>query len=702
MKIVDDSPLYEQYFKSFTEGLTVPHFEGTGPTYASIKNAFINGENVLLFSGQDTMNGGQSQDMRQAMRLAMYDLAVPFSSDGDAPEKVSINIPTSLVEMGLPKIIYSDSIDAVLSNKQVVGVFNALASGDPKKAGIAVLGVGMAAVGIAVPVVGWIGSAIIALAAGISAAFNRIEAKKAAAEAERARQLYSEFPPMQVGGADMDSDTINKAIRPMLRTFDWTNIWMPAFSGDWVGVGRTGGIAFAQGDAVSADDELTNEGTKFFQPSGGVGVIPGTDQMTRVIQVDLETNPDDINAEAWLAFTSGKGPDPRGIDINGRKGKDRVKDTGMYYAASSRLASSLWEMLMATKGYEIHGNPYLYRIDARKMKTAWQAWAEGALQYIREVCYPWYPEHLNPDGSINAKLRVDTPDPVVDLVGFAGTGIALSTIMWCGQVVGGSSLNPKYGPAYPRPNGWVAAELAAKAKAYGWPQSGMSSLYSGAFLPILDPAKWPDHLMGERYHRGPLGVSIEGTLSTVLAQQARVLRNTLVSAYVSERDAAFAGPENADQLGDLRKLRQILLTSEDRFCINIDDVPESEPNLPGKPKASWREELIAAGVPLVKAKGPKGLKLGAGGIKPPGKDLPCEAGIPCDKPVPPYEFVPGNPNPWEPYVPKRVGRPDVKSSGGGSGVLWGAAAVAGLGTALGVAYALRGKKRRGFSAGRAV
>ena len=706
MKITTNSPQFKETFgpyPSLTE-LSLAKFDSQGPTFSLIKNAFTDETNANIFSDADNLNGVQSQDVRNGLRLFMRDLAVSLETDAGQPE-VSINCPSSLLVNGLQQVVNSAEIGSVLSNQTVYTIFNGVVSGDPKKVGVALIGVGMTAVGVAVPVVGWIGAAITIVASAVSAAFNRAKAQKAADDAERARQLYAEFPPMQVADADMDAATVDRGIRRYIRTGNWTNIWAPAFKGEWQGVNRQGGMAFAQGGADSGDDELTHEATRFFVPSGGLGVIPGTDQVTRVVQVSLETNPDDIDAAAWLAFKKG-GKDPRGIDINGRKGYTRVKDTGMYYPATGRLAASLWEMLTSTEGYSYHGNPYVFRVDARRLHDAWREWAESGLRYIREVCYPWYPKYLRPDGTISAALNLDGPDPAADLAGYFGTGIFLAMGVWAGRVAPGSTSYVQTYSIYPRPAGFSGAELHTMRDAYGMEKSSVSSSYSGAFLPIYDPSKWPDQCMGERYHRGPLGVSIADTLSDLQKLQAWTLRHTLASAYCSQLDAAFAGNANAATRETLFKMRSALLKATDRMYINLNDVPDNEPGISGLAHSeSWKQQLVASGVPATPKKVDNSVKLSAG-QRPPGQgvggNIPCEAGIPCpdkDKPPPKPPFVGGNPDPWEPKPPKRVGRPDNVVSTSIRTRAIAAATVSSVGTALAAALVARSRRRRNFVAG---
>ena len=703
MKITTNSPEFKETFGPYPslveQSLAV--FQSKGPTFSAIKNAFLDDATASLYTDPERLNGVQSQDVRNGLRLLMRDLVVGLETDVGQPD-ISINCPTGLLTNGLPQLVNSAEIGSVLNNQTVFAIFNGVVSGDPKKVGVALVGVGMTAVGVSVPVVGWIGAAITIVATAVSAALNRVKAKKAASDAERARQLYAEFPPMQVADADMDADTVERGIRPLIRTHDWTNTWAPAFKGEWQGVNRQGGMAFAQGGADTGDDELTREATRFFVPSGGLGVIPGTDQVTRVVQVSLETNPDDIDAASWLAFKKG-GKDPRGTDIYGRKGYTRVKDTGMYYPATGRLAASLWEMLTSKEGYSYHGNPYVFRVDARRLHEAWREWAEGGIRYIREVCYPWYPKYKQPDGTVTAALNLDGPDPAADLAGYFGTGIFLAVGVWAGRVAPGSTSYVQKYTIYSPPSGFSGAELHTIYDAYGMVDSSMSSTYSGAFLPIHDPARWPDQCMGERYHRGPLGISIADTLADLQKLQAWMLRHTLASAYCSQFDAAFAGNANATSRENLMKMRSALLKASDRMYINLNDVPDDEPGISGMPRSeSWKQQLVAAGVPATPKKLDNSVKISAGTRRPGedvGKHIFCEAGIPCpDKPPPKPPFVGGNPDAWEPKPYKRVGRPGVVSTSIRTRAI-AAAAVSSVGTALAAALVARSRRRRNFVAG---
>jgi hypothetical protein len=148
----------------------------------------------------------------------------------------------------------------------------------------------------------------------------------------------------------------------------------------------------------------------------------------------------------------------------------------------------------------------------------------------------------------------------------------------------------------PAPAGFSGAELHTIYDAYGMEKSSVSSSYSGAFLPIYDPAKWPDQCMGERYHRGPLGVSIADTLADLQKLQAWTLRHTLASAYCSQSDAAFAGNANAASRENLLKMRAALLKASDRMYINLNDVPDDERGISGMPRSeSWKTAAYRGG-----------------------------------------------------------------------------------------------------------
>ncbi|MCY1054639.1 hypothetical protein [Nannocystis sp. SCPEA4] len=119
------------------------------------------------------------------------------------------------------------------------------------------------------------------------------------------------------------------------------------------------------------------------------------------------------------------------------------------------------------------------------------------------------------------------------------------------------------------------------------------SAHSGGFLPILsEPSQSFQNCMGTIYYRNP---AIRDMLNTLQERQGSDLRRTLVCAYVRRTDAAFVGEENKALLDLLNKQRALLLTSEDRFYVNMFDVPDDETH----EGQDWRGLLLKSGVPAL-------------------------------------------------------------------------------------------------------
>lgn len=695
------TPLYDEVF-----GGDAPEgeFVAKGPTYGIIENAFTNPANLALLTSEEVVRSQQAQDIRDGMRFIAYDLVVDFG-DGAV-----VNLPSTLLK-GVQQITQSSKVGSTLSSSQVTTLFTAVAGGDPKKIAGAIIGVGLAALSLSLPVVGLVGAAIIGLAAGIAAAVNRSGALEEANLAERRERLYRSFPPLQSADSELDSNFVNVLIRPRLRTRDYTPIFLPQYDSEngWVGVERKGGFAFAPGDRDPGGDKFGGFDVFKASPRRGLGVIPGTTEVTSVIQVSLVHDPDADGHEAWSAFANGTGPDPRGVDINGVKGYTRVLDTGVYLSAAGRLGGSIWDLCTATpatarglteadrKRMRVHGNAMRYRLDIAELHDAWSRYMSSGIRYIREVCYPWYAANNIGEG------KIDTSGDA-NFEGFFGTAVAQAVLVFGGVVAGGTSTKPKY-KQYPSPNGFSGPQLAGEPAAYGWPHTRIWSSNSGAFLPILDPSEWPDELMFDRYSRGPLGVSIKDTLDVARKSQEWELGHTLVSAYVSSADVAFATDDKLRER--LWRLRAVLLQHKDRMAIDMNDVGIDELGVPDLPNShSWREQLLAAGVPERPSQflpdGDLGLAGANTGGPPPNY---CEAGVVCpDEPEPKRpNFQPMPADPWEPsagLIKPFQARPAGRTGGGGLALLLGLAGLGTFGTALYAASQARQKPTRSFTGGR--
>jgi hypothetical protein len=132
----------------------------------------------------------QARDLRSGSRLLLFDLATDF---GTEITKFN-NFPTELLG-GLKSVIDSTPIGTALSELDVATIFDAARQGKVGKALATVtLGVGLAAVGTAIPIVGQIGAAVAALAAGIVKIIKSQKAKQDKNDAAVREALYRSFP----------------------------------------------------------------------------------------------------------------------------------------------------------------------------------------------------------------------------------------------------------------------------------------------------------------------------------------------------------------------------------------------------------------------------------------------------------------------------------------------------------------------------
>ena len=614
-------------------------FESEFPTHQQIQNSWLD-PSVGASFGLDrfeTTAARQARDLRKGARLLLFDLASDF---GTQITKFN-NFPSELLG-GLKSVIDSTPIGTALTEVDVADVFDAASKGQGGKVVATVsIGLALAAVGTAIPIVGQIGAALATLTAGIVKIIKSRKTKQDQNDAAVREALYRSFPPLQTADSVTDSGLVQNQVRPALQTQDWTSLFLPRFKGEWVGIERDKGYAFAQGKPAPWSDEFASEDGEAFVPSGGVGLIPGTTILTSVIQVNL-----DPNGPAFKAFLKG-GDDPRGpySASNPTSGSNYVIDTGSFYPATARFAGLAWEW--ATKS----GSPYLYRLDCARMHAAWLDYCEAGIDYLRERVFPWWGKNLNPNGTIKSR----------NLEGFFGASVYYGVGSWACQVLGGTNLHPIY-TKFDQPSGWFRDQMKTS-------NLFRNSVYSGGFLPILDtPTKGFENCMGTIYYRNP---AIRDTLNALQSRQRHNLKYSLVSAYVRRTDAAFKGDPALQTLLD--DMRDLLLKSEARKAINMLDVPEDEFHR-GK---DWRAQLLASGVPKFPSKFGVKARLSAGDGKPeePEPDVPP---LRVANPVPPA---------WDDDRPIRKGREDpvtdpaVMGAAGERPALWtrDRAVVAGIG-----------------------
>ena len=584
-------------------------FASEFPTYREIQNAWIDPSigAALGLDRFDTTAAKSARDVANGCRLLLFDMATDF---GTQITKLN-NYPSELLG-GLKSVIDSTPIGTAITEIDVANIFDAANNGQAGKVVATVtFGIALAAVGTAIPVVGQIGAALAALATGIVKIIKGRKERQDKNDAAVREALYRSFPPLQQADSVTDSGLVQNQIRTTLQTQDWTGLFLPRFKGEWVGLERDKGYAFAQGEPGKWSDEFAGDEGQAFIPSGGVGLIPGTTILTSVIQVNL-----DPQGAAFKAFLN-KGSDPRGAvsHSNPVSGAQYVIDTGSFYPATARFAGLAWEW--ATKP----GSPYLYRLDCVRMHAEWLAYCEAGIDYLRERVFPWWTKNLNGDGTIKSR----------NLEGFFGAAVYYGVGSWACQTLGGTTLHPIY-TKFDAPTGRFREEMKTSNLYPG-------SVSSGGFLPILaEPSKGFQNCMGTIYYRNP---AIHDTLNALQKRQRHNLKYSLVSAYVRRTDAAFAGDEGLLTLLD--DMRALLLKSEARMAINMLDVPEGERHN-GK---DWRAQLLASGVPKVPSRFGIKARLSAGDGKPeePEPDVPP---LRVGNPVPPA---------WE-DPPVRRGRQD--------------------------------------------
>ena len=101
-------------------------------------------------------------------------------------------------------MLASVDIAPSLDDSQVGRIFDAAAKGDAVGVAGAVIATGMAAAGIAVPVIGFIGALIVGLTTGLHAIFAAQKARLSEDIREHRALLYRSFPPLLHADAGLD------------------------------------------------------------------------------------------------------------------------------------------------------------------------------------------------------------------------------------------------------------------------------------------------------------------------------------------------------------------------------------------------------------------------------------------------------------------------------------------------------------------
>lgn len=674
-----DSPLYTEIFS----GTNISEFESTFPTYATIENGFLDPSVSYLSSTVQTLNSNQTTDIRKSFQVILKSL-IEFK-----PGKPT-GLPIDLLG-GAQSVIQSYSVPAALTDGEILDIWmNAQTPADYVKGAQIAIGAALGALGVSIPVVGVIAGAVVSLASAIFKIVETSKANQTASEIERKAALYRHFPSLQQADSQTDNYIINNNIRPLIESYDWTGLYLPRFKGNWHGGNRDGGYVFAPGDRPAKSKTFTGHQGNFvpntYNDFPCVGNIPGTDAITSLIQVSLvhDYAERDLYGFPFYSFLRAGYPDPRTEDVNGVQGKSRVVDTGTFYPASGRLCGMLWNWVG-----EAH-NPLKFKIDTKKL-IQWKDYADNGISYIKEYCYNWANEQIFNENYPQAALEKNrgpfyTYSPNANFEGFFGTSVFKAVGAIATKRNGSKTAPPTGYSPQPPPYGILGTEIGGFTStgtvaplAYGFVGGTINSNKSGPWLPIINPSDFPQNMLGTFWDRGQL--PIKKAQEQMKKAQEWDLKHSAVSvATCRSKDAAFQGDNSLKD--QLFSSRNILLSHEIRYDLDLADIPDDEPGIPGK-SGTWKEQLVKAGC-CNKLMGGKGKAIGT----PPKKEL--EPTKPEDEPPPQPGVQSVDPDPWndvkvgtlllpqpEDFPPGTF--PDQpRGGGGGGGVLLGGAAAAAL------------------------
>ncbi|MEZ4448166.1 MAG: hypothetical protein R3B09_01720 [Nannocystaceae bacterium] len=397
--------------------------------------------------------------------------------------------------------------------------------------------IGMRALGAIGPV-GKIAAAIIGFARGIfQFVRDRKQAEKVAKE-HRQAWAYARLPPLQEPDSNVDAWYVESVLKPKMEGGSWTAIFAPRFdSDDWVGIARNGGHALAPGGKTVGVDDFGAQ-RDVFKPSGGIGLIPGLDQITSVIQVSLPE-------QELAGWKGGKWP------IR----PEMIQDVGKFFVNTGRLAAMAWSW--AT---EVDASPDLFKIDLVDLHHRWRRYCDAGRRFLMDNATDWATNH--------------------------GAGRVLSGNL---EYVYGSAIGCAIGAwrCMPQGNGYRQLTPGLRGDAimgYGYGRESIGC--------VMDPPSMLAMANGESCFQTLYELWIKGVLDRAAERQRYFLWHSLVAAYVRADFDAFKDPWLKNQL---MKARKAMLQHPDRKLVQLVDVAEDEPGVGGSGK-TWKQELIASGV----------------------------------------------------------------------------------------------------------
>lgn len=413
---------------------------------------------------------------------------------------------------------------------------------------------------------GMAAAAIVGFAAAIAKAITKRKEWASLEREERIKKAYELAPPLQQEGSDSDEWYVDAVLLPSMQRGHWTHLFAPRFNprGEWVGVERQGGMAFAPGGSTSAEDQYGNR-TTFFSPTGGIGFMPGFNKIASVLQVSLD--PIGPKVAGWY--------EKRGFwPVN----KAMVRDVGDFYVNTNRLCAIVWSWV-ANRPHSQH----LYKVnvgtpesdDENCLHYQWKNWCDGGLDYLVQNMEGWY---NSGDGEIQ-NGRVMDPDNPEFMIGSA-----------IGCQIGAWSCYKKSGGGY------------HQYFPFGYPTDQMGKSQGAVLGCIVNPQLSIIKAGGRPCVTTLYEVQMKGTLKRVRARQWWNLSHSLSCAYVRRDWDAFLDRDLQDRLDEHRLL---LLKHPARFRVRLSDVPDHE-RLGREDSRDWKTALIASGVKENKW-GPTGL-----------------------------------------------------------------------------------------------
>ncbi len=500
------------------------------------------------------------RDLQSGVRHMMRALAVPRLGVGaDASHGFRSQLLPAVQNIMKPEAIAS-SLEG-----QAVQVALGLATAPNKAAvvGRAAFGVGLSALSAMGPI-GAAAAAIIGFAAAIFSAFRR--RKLAAAKDAKARRIeaYRLMPPLQQPREQVDTWYVNNVLLPVMEGGQWTRVFKPRFDPrrEWVGIEREGGFAFAPGIETKNEDAFGNA-SQVFEPTDGIGFLPGMNRITSVVQVSLD--PESSAVDHW--YTRG-GPWP----IH----QQMVQDVGDFYVNTGRLAAVMWAW--ATQQ---DASPHLYKIHVGEpggpgddhLHYLWREYCRGGLRYLRENALDYYA--IDPrTGPSRERVRNSGNREFL-----FGSAIACAIGAWRCRQTGGTNTHPTYSSL--TEGAWEREDMK---------RPGLGPGRMGEMGCVMDP---PSTFAGTA-ERPCLTTLYETYLCDLLIRvrrrQEHFLKHSLACAYVRSSWDAFRDPTLREQLN---RMRATLLEHPDRKLVDLRDVPTGE-MFEGR---DWRERLIESGVP---------------------------------------------------------------------------------------------------------